>query len=77
MKKTVVYKAIRVWTCFLSIIRFIEGKTISNWNSDLPYKGASVELVVLSRAVFFFSMCHMMSLCCHVWYMCFALFNVQ
>lgn len=57
------------YLCFsqlLSVIRFIKGKPVSNWNSDLTYKGASVELVVLSCAVFF-SMCHMMSLCCHVW----------
>lgn len=69
MQKTVVYRAITVWTCLLSIIRFIKGKPISNWNSDLTYKGASVELVV--------QYCLMMSLCCYVWYMCFVLFNVQ
>lgn len=72
MQKTVVYRAITVWTRLLYIIRFIKGKPISNWNSDLTYKGASVELVVK-----YFFLSHMMSLCCYVWYMCFALFNVQ
>lgn len=64
MQKTVVYRAIRVWTCLLSIISFIEGNPISNWNSDLTYKGASVELIVQSCAVFFFCLHVVMSGIC-------------